>query len=501
VTGPQFSQSFSERSMPAAPVRRSSLASLAGNTFFGVASVVFFVFGTFWNSFGGPWGPGTSALLASLVFALHFLLSARRASALDPVVWVPVAMLIFYFGLPVAIELLGHSGPRGYNAMGEGLNLPRNLARGYCLSLLTITSFIWGIHLVGLRDLSAGPARNPNRDNSLLPAGLVLTIGAMAMFSAGVAIMGPSVVFGRWVEYWEAKASGADPRLVDMGFVFWECGIFVLIASYDRRRKLINAFMWCSAALLAGILVQNGNRSNLIQLAIGVGWCYSQRVRRIPPVPIATAAVVALLLVPVLKEWRDFRSVEISTRSSPIALAGKALYEMGSSGLIFPYTLDYIPSQKPYALGSSFLWAALGLIPNVGLTPRTQGFQSGDTHPAEWLARTLSPNPHSVVGYGYTMGAEWYFNFGTPGVLLGSALLGFLVTRLRNSAQTSSLKLVVSALAFAAMAGYVRNIIGYSLRFLVWPLWGLLLIRFILSLLVRRPPAAARLGSVPTSGI
>jgi hypothetical protein len=299
------------------------------------------------------------------------------------------------------------------------------------------------------------------------------------MFGVGVALMGPSVVFGTWGGYWEAKTLGADPRFVDAGMVFVEAGVFALVATHDPRRRVRTGVAWGLAILMAALIIENGNRSALIGGAVGLGWCYSQRVRRVPIVPVVGLALAALLLLPVIKEWRTERRIEASVRSGPGELAGLVLRETGQSALAFAYTLDFVPEPKGYSYGLTYLAAGVATIPNLSPTPGTWlRLVPAEKLPSHWLTSTLHPEWYREGGgLGYAMGAECYFNFGMPGVLIGMALLGYLTTRLRNAAPRSALRLVASALFFAAMCIYVRNELSYPLRIVVWPTAGLWLIR------------------------
>ncbi len=154
----------------AASGSRAWLPALAGQLLFGLTSVWLFAAILLWPSLGS-FGPGVSAALAYALYAVHVVLVGRRVSAVDPVVWIPVSMLFFYFGMPVGIEVLGY--PRDYDAYDIGA--PLNLDRGFAAALLTMTSFLAGMHLGGFRDLSAGPEMGLRRDASLTVPAWLLT--------------------------------------------------------------------------------------------------------------------------------------------------------------------------------------------------------------------------------------------------------------------------------------------------------------------------------------
>ncbi len=92
---------------------------------FGIATLALTGVVAFWNDLGKPWGPGTSATLVYALFGLHVLLVFRRVSALDPLVWTPFALLLFYFGEPVVIEWMGLPVAAGYDPWQGGNDLLR----------------------------------------------------------------------------------------------------------------------------------------------------------------------------------------------------------------------------------------------------------------------------------------------------------------------------------------------------------------------------------------
>ncbi len=471
---------------------RGAIETLSGRVIFGLFALFLYLVVELWNSLGTPFGPGTCAALAYVFFALHLFFVRGRISGFDPIIWIPVAMLLFYFGLPITNEVINRGNPIGYNTWEAGLS--PNLERGFAAHVLSFAAFLFGTHLAGTRDLSGGPGTSKPDPSLKLPS-MIMLFGALGMIAIGVALVGPSVVFGTYDVWWDAKSLGADARGVDIGLVFAMSGIFGILATDDGRRGR-RYFALGMAGLIGLLLILKGDRSHLIGLGMGVGWCYSQRVRRISPTLVFALAFLALMAVPLLKEFREWRTIEYASSSSPRQLLAATFGEMGSSAMAFVYTLDFIPSESPYRWGMSYLGGALELVPNFGLTPgKSFVLTNVDYSPSAWITRELAPAWFDMGGgFGYSMDAEAYFNFGMPAVLIGMTFFGWLTARVRNSSQGSALKLVWSAMFLAAMSMYVRNIFGYPLKVAVWPIVGLFTIRFFLSLLGGSQP---RTTSVP----
>jgi hypothetical protein len=162
-----------------------------------------------------------------------------------------------------------------------------------------------------------------------------------------------------------------------------------------------------------------------------------------------------------------------------------------------------VPRQRGYAWGISYLDALLNLVPNVGLTAgRTWTFDPYKHAPSLVLTQAINPGYLEMgSGYGFSMAAEWHWNFGPMGVLLGMTLFGWLLTRTRNASFDSALMLAWSALLFAGLTIHVRNTIGLPIKFATWPVIGLwVLTRLARSMGRPRPVTGASAASPLDAG-
>jgi oligosaccharide repeat unit polymerase len=463
------------------------LLRVFGATLFGVAALGAYVPTQFWSERDFSWGPGAMALTAGLLFLLHLVLVWRRTAPLDPAVWLPVGLIFFYFGGPIAVEGIG-GAEFDYDPWRIGT--ATNLSRGYCGVLLAFASFLAGMHMAGVRDLSKLTARASVDQSLALPA-LLLSLGALGMITVGVAVVGPAVVFGTYERWWGAKAAGADPRFVDMGIVFAQAGMFGLVASYHPKRRYRLYLAALVALLLAYVAIQKGARASLMATGVGLVWCYCQRVGRISPAVTSAFVFFGLLLFPVLGEYRVTKSLEEVQERSISETFGKSIYDLGASAPTLFYTMDLVPEATGYARGIGFAESLFQLIPNLSINAGSNHLTNDlKAFHSNWLVWQVNPTWAPYGTYGSSMAGELYFNFGVPGILLGCTLVGFLSGWLRSAAQDSPLKLTASALYFGCMIIYIRNPIGVPLKNLVWSVVGLLIIRGILSLLTRGPASA-----------
>lgn len=472
-----------------------SLVTQAARLLFGMAAGCVFLLSQFWNELDVEVGPPTFMWMALLFMALHIGFVFRVSSVFDPVVWIPIAMMMFYFGTPIAFEILGAPGSPDSDALGRWL--AGNTDRGYCVALLTLLGFLLGVHLRGLVPLDRQSADAWQTDSSILLPGLVVLAIGIVMVALGIVLIGPSVMFGSYDDVWMQKAQGTDFRLLNVGLMNTRAGILAAIATHTARKRFLT---WTTLGLAVVILVLSvltGDRSTLVSFAMALGWVFSQRVRRVPAGLVATAAVVCLISLPIIGEYRRTRSVELERAERPVSELLTMLFrETGTTAQTFAHTLDQIPDEKEYAYGLTYLRALGHLIPNVGLEAGKSFLPEPEEYdPDYWLGLTIAPDRVTSTGaFGYSLGAEFYFNFGLPGVLLGTMLVGYLTAHFRNRARQSPLSLLWSALFFAMIVIAVRNIISFPLKEAVWPFAGILILRWVLAIAYsvgRRLPSAA----------
>ena len=471
-----------------------SAVRIGGIALFGIAALAAYIPVQFLTEQDFPFGPGVVALLAFTLLLLHVALVWRRTLPLDPVLWLPVGVIFFYFGTPFAVEVIG--GEFDYDPWQAGVAL--NLARGYCAALLALASYLLGIHLAGVRDLSRLEA-SVSPDQSLALPSLILVVGALIMLAIGVALVGPSVVFGTYEEWWGAKKAGADPRFVDVGIILSQAGMFGLLVSYHPKHKYRLYLAAFVALILSYVAIQKGARASLMATGVGIVWCYCQRVKRLNPATISAFVLAGVLLFPILGEYRNTKELRVSHQSFG-KLLGDAMTDMGSTVNTLLYTMDLVPLAESYAWGVGYVESVYQLIPNLGFSPDTSDritFTIKAYH-SNWLTWQIAPVWAAAGGgYGSSMAGELYFNFGVLGILFGCTLVGFFTGWLRSAAQDSALKLTASALFFGAMIIYVRNPIGVPLKILLWSVTALVIIRAALSLLTRRPAQARVSPPVP----
>lgn len=141
-----------------------------------------------------------------------------------------------------------------------------------------------------------------------------------------------------------------------------------------------------------------------------------------------------------------------------------ALSEMGGSMYPLLATMEVVPQNYEYRLGSTYLYAASSIIPNFGFW---------DLHPAmknanlnQWLQDVMNLNH----GPGYSIVAEAYINFGSLGFIM-MIILGFCFGKILNvfvNDKSNPLLLVLSFVFCYLIIKTVRNSFLATVRSVVY---------------------------------
>jgi len=197
---------------------------------------------------------------------------------------------------------------------------------------------------------------------------------------------------------------------------------FAFAIAGGRRKPLMRTLLLLSVFAWSALELFLGGRAHSLMPALGMVWLWDRTVRPISRTALIGAALLAMCVVfPVLAVTRQEAGIDrlslvrmqsaFTQIDNPMVVE---LSEMGFSANTIAWTMELVPSVRPFALGSTYLSATLTLIPNLSSTelhPALRAF--GDEPPDFWLTREVDPGfAAQGGGYGYSFIAEAYLNFG-----------------------------------------------------------------------------------------
>src|SRR5699024_1754552 len=148
------------------------------------------------------------------------------------------------------------------------------------------------------------------------------------------------------------------------------------------------------------------------------------------------------------------------------------------------YTSLYLTESKDYELGESYFWSFTTIISNIfGLEnhPSTQY-----TNPSEWLGLKYDKHQMEIGnGFGFSIIAESYYNFGLIGVVFIMFLVGYLINKYQISViiNNNLYYAVIIAIISHNFFWSVRNIAQSVVRPIAWEiivlLIGIMIYRFL----------------------
>jgi hypothetical protein len=267
----------------------------------------------------------------------------------------------------------------------------------------------------------------------LLPVVLVVLAGFAAI---RIATVGPAMLEVDKIARLEMAGSWHYPFLL---FESYALAMYFVAA----RTGFYRSVYWINAACYLAYCLVTAERDFLfVGLAVLIHvqlFNPSVRSRWLVALGAGGAALAALLAA--LREGLEFS-------------VSQALNQ-GSLPFVDTFMRDVVPAFYPYRAGSTYVEAVASLLPGV------------ERHPLEgWLVSLYTPG--APVGYGFSLTAEAYVNFGPLGVPAVFLALGLSLRWIVNRSDRSDFWTYLSVVSVTAMFNALRGESGQLLRIVLY---------------------------------
>ncbi len=219
-----------------------------------------------------------------------------------------------------------------------------------------------------------------------------------------------------------------------------------------------------------------GQRNQAVMPLVSFAWIWHRLIHPIPKTfLLGMSSLITFVIFPLVAITRNTAgqnrlsiTVLLEAFSSIDNPFIASISEMGGTMLTIAYTIQLVPSNRNYQMGTDYLYALLTLIPNV----------FGKLHPTiargldeKWLTEEISPYLASIGGsVGFSFIAEAYLNFGWVGTPIALGVIGFFfvnlilwAVRYNDPAKMAMLASFISFFLF-----YTRSESALVVRPLVW---------------------------------
>ena len=271
--------------------------------------------------------------------------------------------------------------------------------------------------------------------------------------------------------YHQTKLIGINKIFTEIGSFFIP-GITCLMIAYSSNKKFRNWFVGMFSIMIVFSLYK-GIRYTAIAYVMVLTKYYDLFIKRISGRMLLIIVICTFITLPILssiaKNRNETDKVFVSYFNDAYTNfkenSFNSLSEIGGS--IFPLIAvqEFVPEYYPYRHGSSYGYALLTLIPNLGFW---------DIHPAKknaidnWLEGLLEV----TYGTGFSCIAEAYLNFAWYGfafmIFLGWLFAKVLSNSTYHDAKNSPLLVTVSLIAFPLMLFTIRNTFVSIVRIIVF---------------------------------
>jgi len=344
---------------------------------------------------------------------------------------------------------------------------------------LGIICFLFGYELIGLK--RQAPALIRERPEPPPPiwgiAGIVVIIIAIIFHLGTLAMVGlePFLAGGYWALF-HMEWYVADPRFFSMSNTIFVMGL-VLYCSYSglgRGKLFARKGLAIAAAAYLALVVLEGYRGPVASIAISLLLIRHYTVKPIKLRWLVTIFLATLVLFAAMRIARTVAAFDPKRMMGEVSYVYRSgeldwytsFVEMGGSFRTLALTVAYVPHTEPYWLGSSYVSAAIHVVPFLAGILRTPGMES----PAGWATRIFNPGVTEPSGAGFLTSAEGYLNGGYLGVVLWMVVLGiflrFIVRRYYIRKRITTV--VVMIVAIGAIVLVVRQNANIAVRPIAW---------------------------------
>lgn len=269
---------------------------------------------------------------------------------------------------------------------------------------------------------------------------------------------------------------------------FFIPGIFCLLIGFKNKRHIRDIALFILVAVsLSDLLV--GDRSGGMGLIVATLWLWNTGIKNVEFEKVRKIfvflflAIITMFIVSSLRNLEEFSLLGIIetlsgsfTQSNPLI---DQLNEMGWSVYPLILTMQLVPEAFSFSLGASYFDAILSIVP---ATVRNLMGLDIEVSLASWLMDVKG----MVVGPGYSLAAEAYYNFGWFGTIF-MILLGFFFAKMvgyisNYSLKSSPIKMVIIAIVLFLSITVMRRSMGT----IISPLFYNAFIPYILAVMISR---------------
>ncbi|GAA2717025.1 hypothetical protein GCM10009865_50350 [Aeromicrobium ponti] len=375
--------------------------------------------------------------ILSLLFALIYIIFDRRINIISFIGAYFFYLSITHMGFPIS-ELLSANPFESYKYWDIDWYYSQGGQKSILLSGIGICSFVIGIAI--FNQIKKVQPKNidirVSKNKYIYMLGIFLLIFSLIYFLY-VSLSGRLVFFS---EYGAFRDSMSKLSFYPWILLFFSTGLAFISATGNRKQVITG---WLIFSLFAIPLLFSGNRGEVffpIGSALAV---LGYRGLKVNVKIVGSLFLILFLLIPFIKETRSSGLTNMESIEIDIGITDP-ITEMGFTLRPLTHTVQWIDQGEPLGYGVSYflpLHRLLGKIPGIEERP---------------LAGNRAYFDERLPGFGYSVIAEAFFNFGLLGVIVVMFLIG-VVIGFFNIMVKGSFQLALFGGIVAIMLNNIRN--------------------------------------------
>jgi len=317
--------------------------------------------------------------------------------------------------------------------------------------------------------------RHPPARPELLKVGLFLTLVSLVptylVVRNLIEVVRSSGYFGI---YQQVDQIGFDNSLSLIASFFVPGLLFTLAGAKHKPalRRLATAGLILHALIFTIMGRRGDGAETLLSFAFVRHYCIAPIQKRILIPAMLFFLIVVFPLIAAVRNLNLDRRADLSVLAKAYQTIehpeAAAVSEMGGSMQAISYTIDLVPTLRPYDLGASYYYSLLSVVPNFFWKLHPSVARGS---PSIWLVKTVEPDiAEKGGGLGFSYLAEAYLNFGWWGAPIFLFIFGYAVCWFTDWSEFSGdpSRIAMAASFFASLLTFARADSQSVVRPFIW---------------------------------
>lgn len=255
--------------------------------------------------------------------------------------------------------------------------------------------------------------------------------------------------------------------------LYISCSFLLAMFIFKGKNKIPIKFPLISLLFICLLLFSTGTRGSVVGVFLILMVSYDSYIKRIPNLLVFLAVIIGLIALTFIMQIRGSNMLETNLADVAMNMRIESFFDLFTDLIVNNrnlYVLVDFADTTTYTYFLGMLSDFLALIPGLlGFVSKNIGIPTELITSGE-LPTYLTLGPDSKLGLGTNVVGEAYVAFGYLGVVIFFYLIGYIVSKTKQMANSNIYAYVIYFLFVAYAVSYPRLPVIFNARMIIWSL-------------------------------